>query len=80
MNLIRSKISQNWNLNEIPIISGNIDRTKKADHILEIPALGEFCGYFFKNQVEVGWRLNATNKFQDQKRLLICLATVIFPY
>ena len=29
--------------------SGNIDRTKKADHILEMPQLEEFCSYCFKN-------------------------------
>ena len=32
-------------------ISGNIfDSTKKADHILEMQGLGEFCSHCFKNQ------------------------------
>ena len=35
-------------LNEILYISGNIDNTKKADQILEIPGLYEFFGYCFK--------------------------------
>ena len=35
-------ILQNWNLNECFNISGNINSTKKEDHILEMPELGEF--------------------------------------
>ena len=35
------------NLNDILIISDNIESTKKADHILEWPGLGEFCGYVY---------------------------------
>ena len=34
------------NLNEILHISGNIENTKKADHILEMAGLGEFCEYY----------------------------------
>ena len=30
-------------------ISGNIDRTKKADHILEMTGLWDFFGFGFKN-------------------------------
>ena len=36
-------------MNEILNISGNMDNTKEADHILEIPELGKFCSYCFKN-------------------------------
>ena len=36
-------------MNEILNISGNIDKTQKADHILEMAGLGEFCGYCIKN-------------------------------
>jgi len=42
-------ILQNWNLNKIFTIFGNIDSTIKADDILEKPGLGEFCGYCFKS-------------------------------
>ena len=43
-------------------ISGNIQSTKKTDHILEIPGRGKFCGCCFVVvlriiHVEVGWRL-----------------------
>ena len=38
-------IEQNWSLN----ISGNIESTEKADHILEMPGLGELCGNCYKN-------------------------------
>ena len=38
-------------------ISGNIDSTKNADHILEMSGLGELCGYFsIILNVKVGWR------------------------
>ena len=52
----------------------------KADHIWEIPELGEFCGYCFKNHVniKVGWQLTVRNKLQDQRRLSSRLATVMF--
>jgi len=37
------------NLNQLLNIFGNIESTKKTDQILEIPELGEFCEYCFKN-------------------------------
>ena len=37
------------NLKEILKICGNIDSIIKADHIMEIPGLGEVCGYCFNN-------------------------------
>ena len=43
-------LKKKLNLNEILNISGKNDSAKKADHILEIQELGEFCGYCFKNQ------------------------------
>ena len=67
-----------WNLNEIINISANMDSTKKrADYIWEMPGLKVFCGYCFKN-VKLGWRLNVTNKFKDQRRLSRRLAIVLF--
>ena len=36
-------------MNEILNISGNIECTKNADHILETAGLGEFFGYCFRN-------------------------------
>ena len=36
-------------ISEILHFSGNIESTKKADHILKIPGLGEPGGYCFKN-------------------------------
>ena len=54
--LILFRFRQFWvfkkklNLNEILNISGKNDSAKKADHILEIQELGEFCGHCFKNQ------------------------------
>ena len=54
-----------------------MDSTKKADYILEMPGLEEFCGYCFKS-VKIGWRLNVTNKFKDQRQLSSRLATVMF--
>jgi len=36
-------------MNKIFNISGQIHSIKKADHIMEIPGLGEFCGNCFKN-------------------------------
>jgi len=36
-------------------ISSNIDSTKNADHIFEMPGLGDFYGYCFENiHVKVG--------------------------
>ena len=35
-------------MNEILNISGNINSTKKTDHIMEMPGLREFC---FKNHI-----------------------------
>ena len=43
-------LKKKLNLNEILNISGKNDSAKKADHILEIQELGEFCGHCFKNQ------------------------------
>ena len=34
------------NLNEILYMSGNIESTKKADHILEMGGQGKFCDYY----------------------------------
>ena len=45
----------------------NIYSTKKADLILEMPGLGEFCANYFKNHyVKVDLRLNITYEFQDR--------------
>ena len=59
----------------------NIDSTKRADHILKIPGLGEFHGYYWSHesvQVKVGWRLKVTNKFKAQRRLSCRLSTTCF--
>ena len=48
------------------IHSGNIESTKKEEHILEMSELEMFCGYYLQN-------------FKDQRRHSSCLATVIFP-
>ena len=41
------KLNQNCqNLNEILHFSGNIESTKKADHILEMAGQGKFCDYY----------------------------------
>ena len=54
-------------MNEILHISGNIYSTKKADNVLEIPELGEYFGIMLQ-----------INKFIFQRRLLSCLATIMF--
>ena len=45
-----------------------------------MPGLGDFCGYCFKNHVnvKVGLQLPVTNKCQDQRRLSSRLATDMF--
>ena len=59
--------------------SGNIDRSKKAVHILKMPGLGEFCGYCFKSHtyVKVSRRVNVTNKFKVLIQLSSHLSTVM---
>ena len=47
------------------IHSGNIESTKKAEHILELSELEVFCDYYLQN-------------FKDQRRHSSCLATVMF--
>jgi len=69
------KFNQNCrNLNEILHISGNIESTKKADHILEMPRLGVF---WWKLTV-YDLRINAANYFKDLRRPTIRPATVMF--
>ena len=65
--------------NEILNISENIGSTKKADHILEIPGLEEFCGYCFKNNTrERELTTKRLEIIKYQRRLSNCLATVMF--
>ena len=52
--------------------SNNVDNTKKADHILEIPGIGNFFYNCLRNLTLIlkeGCRLNVTNKYKDQRRL-----------
>ena len=41
-------------MNEIFNISGNIDSTKRADHIFEMPELAKFCDECLSIHVKVG--------------------------
>ena len=60
------------NLNEILHISGNIQNTKKADHILEMPRKSYFV---IINSTIL--QLNETNLLYDQRRPLFRLASVM---
>ena len=53
-------------MNEI-LISGNIDCTKKADYILEMPGIGEFCGYCFKVD---DWMSQINSKTKDDFQVI----------
>ena len=70
-------IHQNWKLNKILYISGNINNTKKARlHFENARNIVVIVSRII--HVKVGWRLNVTNKFQDQRRLSSLLGTVRF--
>ena len=58
---------------------GNIESTKKADNILEMPRLGVFV-IINSNMLllKLGLRINEANYFNNQRRPSIRLATVMF--
>ena len=66
--LFRFRVLTNWKA-EPNNSSGNIDGTKKVDHILEIPGVENFVIFSRIIYVKIGLRINVRNKFQDQRRL-----------
>ena len=53
-------------IDEILHISGNVESTKKADHILEIPRLGVCCDYELKNFTsKIRFDNNVAKYFKD---------------
>ena len=75
LNFVKQK--QNCrNLNEILYMSGNIESTKNADHILEMAGPGEF--YFRNLLLKLGWQINAANYIKNQDDIQVVLHTVMF--
>ena len=66
----------NLNLDKILYISGYIESTKKADHILEMPVKSfvVFC-----LDVEIGGQMNAVNyiKKQDDLQVVLLLSCLV---
>ena len=55
--------------------------TQKAYHILEMPGLGEFCGFCFKNDTYESRLTNKCSKLYKNQRLTLSrLATVILSW
>ena len=66
-------------LNEIIHIFGNIESTKKADHILEMPRSEVSCKFVsLIRLLKLGLKINTANYFKDQRRPSISLASVMF--
>ena len=66
-------------MNEIVNFSGNIESTKTADNILEMPEQGEFRNNCFKNHAcKRGRLVNAANNFKDHRRSSSRPGTVMF--
>ena len=60
-------------------ISGNIESTNKADHILEMPRLGGNLWLLTRFLIlNLCLQINALDVIYDQRRPSICLTTVMF--
>ena len=67
------------NLNEILHISGNIESTKKADHIWKWQDKGNFVIIISRNLLlKLGWQKNAANYIKNQDDIQVVLHTVMF--
>ena len=77
--LVQISIQKNQrNLNEILHISGNIENTKKADHILEMAGQGKFCdSYLEKFTFKLGGQINAAKYINNQDDIQLILHTVM---
>ena len=62
------------NLNEILHISDNIESTKKAEHILEMPRLGVFDNYYLENFTsKIRFTKTCRKSFQGSKTTFVLL-------